>query len=178
MTFLNQNLKRKLLGEKSKGARTFRENVSPEGPFYIWSYSPCDAPKSQPPICGIAQWIQPAAAAAQCAQTVKRASPDAHACSQSHLHTGGDVEVNCSAQNTFSTPSTHFYFTFLPFPLLSSKNEGYRLALLRRTGHVPLRGSFFPLRVAAGVPVPRRLRAAHLEVHCCSGVISHVSTRE
>lgn len=125
-------------------------------------------------IYWIGKWIQPPAAAAQCGQTVRRASPDAHACFQPHLNAGGDVEVNCSAQNSSPATWTHFYFTFLPYPLISSKNEGYRLALLRRTGHVALRGCFFfsSLRAAAGVPVPRRLRAVRLEVHCCSGVIS------
>lgn len=78
-----------------------------------------------------------------------------------------------SAHNTFSAPWTHLYFTFLPYPLLSSTNEGYHLALLRRTGHVALTVFFFPV----GVPVPRCLGTVRLEVRCCSEVISHISAR-
>lgn len=59
-----------------------------------------------------------------------------------------------SAQNTFPAPWTHLYFTFRPHLLLSSTNEGYRLAPLRRTGHVALR-VFFIIIYLFFLPVSR-----------------------
>lgn len=136
------------------------EKVTHEGTFYKWSYLRNDVPKFQPSLLN---WQMDSTTGSN-----SSVCPDCETClsRRARLFPASFKRGRWCGGQLLSAkflplllPEPIFTSLFFLISSISSKNEGNRLAFLRRTGHVALRGCFFS-------PPSGRRRVSRCRVVC------------